>query len=64
MLVADHQTAGRGRLDRRWDAPPGANLLVSLLFHDVPAQPGELTRRVGLAAVDAVPATSPASTSR
>lgn len=53
VLVADHQTAGRGRLDRRWDAPPGANLLVSLLFHRVPDDPGELTRRVGLAAVDA-----------
>ncbi len=53
VIVADHQTAGRGRLDRRWDAPPGANLLVSLLFHLVPRDPGELTRRVGLAAVDA-----------
>jgi BirA family transcriptional regulator, biotin operon repressor / biotin---[acetyl-CoA-carboxylase] ligase len=53
VLVADHQTAGRGRLDRRWDAPPGTNLLVSLLFHDVAGDPGELTRRVGLAAVDA-----------
>jgi BirA family transcriptional regulator, biotin operon repressor / biotin---[acetyl-CoA-carboxylase] ligase len=53
VLVTDHQTAGRGRLDRRWDAPPGANLLVSLLFHRVPRDPGELTRRVGLAAVDA-----------
>lgn len=52
VLVADHQTAGRGRLGRRWDAPPGANLLASLLFHDVPGDPGELTRRVGLAAVD------------
>ena len=36
VLVAAHQTAGRGRLDRRWDAPPGANLLVSLLFSLVP----------------------------
>jgi BirA family biotin operon repressor/biotin-[acetyl-CoA-carboxylase] ligase len=53
VLVAGHQTAGRGRLDRRWDAPPGANLLVSLLFHRTPADPAELTRRVGLAAVDA-----------
>jgi BirA family biotin operon repressor/biotin-[acetyl-CoA-carboxylase] ligase len=50
-LFADHQTAGRGRLDRRWEAPPGANLLVSLLFHRVPRDPGELTRRVGLAVV-------------
>jgi BirA family biotin operon repressor/biotin-[acetyl-CoA-carboxylase] ligase len=32
VLAAGHQTAGRGRLDRRWEAPPGANLLVSVLF--------------------------------
>ena len=31
VRVTDHQTAGRGRLDRRWDAPPGTNLLVSVL---------------------------------
>lgn len=58
MLVADHQSAGRGRLDRSWTAPPGANLLVSVLFRDVPPDPGELTRRMGLAAVDAVFATT------
>jgi BirA family biotin operon repressor/biotin-[acetyl-CoA-carboxylase] ligase len=54
VLVADHQTAGRGRLDRRWEAPPGVNLLVSILFRAVPAEPGELTRRAGLAVVRAV----------
>ena len=54
VLRTDHQTAGRGRLDRRWEAPPGANLLASLLFRVVPADPGELMRRVALAAVDAV----------
>ncbi len=32
VLVADHQTNGRGRLDRRWESPPGANLLVSILL--------------------------------
>jgi BirA family transcriptional regulator, biotin operon repressor / biotin---[acetyl-CoA-carboxylase] ligase len=53
VLVTDHQTAGKGRLDRRWDAPPGTNLLVSILFHVVPAQPIELTRRVALAAIAA-----------
>ena len=34
--MARHQTAGRGRLDRQWAATPGANLLVSLLFREVP----------------------------
>lgn len=53
VRATGHQTAGRGRLDRRWDAPPGANLLVSFLFHQVPSSPHELTRRVGLAALEA-----------
>lgn len=53
VLVTDHQTAGRGRLDRRWDAPPGANLLVTLLLRTVPEPPSDLTRRVGLAAAAA-----------
>jgi len=30
-LRADYQSAGRGRLDRTWEAPKGVNLLVSLL---------------------------------
>jgi BirA family biotin operon repressor/biotin-[acetyl-CoA-carboxylase] ligase len=50
VLAARHQTSGRGRLDRTWEAPPGANLLVSLLFTDVPQVPHVLTQRVALAA--------------
>ncbi len=53
VLMTAHQTAGRGRLDRRWDAPPGTNLLVSILFREVPSDPGELTRRVGLSVLAA-----------
>ncbi len=53
VLMARHQTAGRGRLDRRWTAPPGANLLVSLLFREVPQHPHQLTQRVALAAARA-----------
>jgi BirA family biotin operon repressor/biotin-[acetyl-CoA-carboxylase] ligase len=53
-LVADHQTAGRGRLDRRWEAPAGSNLLVSLGFSSTPDQPARLTQRVGVAVVDAL----------
>lgn len=54
VLAADHQTDGRGRLDRRWDAPPGTGLLVSMLFETVPEVPVHVTWRVGLAAVAAV----------
>ncbi|HWL45692.1 MAG TPA: biotin--[acetyl-CoA-carboxylase] ligase [Ilumatobacter sp.] len=55
VLRTDHQTAGRGRLDRRWDAPPGTNLLVSFLFRDESnGDPVTLMRRVAIAAVEAV----------
>ena len=53
VLVARHQTAGRGRLERKWEAPAGLNLLVSILFRDVPASPHTLTQRVAVAAVRA-----------
>lgn len=32
VLVADHQTAGRGRLDRVWVTPPGSALTFSALL--------------------------------
>jgi BirA family biotin operon repressor/biotin-[acetyl-CoA-carboxylase] ligase len=32
VLVAEHQSAGRGRLDRSWDAPPRSALTFSLLL--------------------------------
>jgi BirA family biotin operon repressor/biotin-[acetyl-CoA-carboxylase] ligase len=56
VLVADHQTAGRGRLGRTWTAPPGASLLFSVLLRPA-LDPGELhllTSALGLAAVDAL----------
>ncbi|MGC8480141.1 MAG: biotin--[acetyl-CoA-carboxylase] ligase [Acidimicrobiales bacterium] len=31
VVVADYQSAGRGRLDRSWQAPRGASLLASVL---------------------------------
>jgi len=54
VLRADHQTAGRGRLDRRWDAPRGANLLASILFLEPPSVPTMLTQAVGRAALDSI----------
>lgn len=32
VVVADHQTAGRGRLDRHWLSPAGSSLLVSVVL--------------------------------
>jgi BirA family biotin operon repressor/biotin-[acetyl-CoA-carboxylase] ligase len=55
VAVADHQSAGRGRLGRRWEAPAGSNLLVSVLLRPTVAV-GELhlcTVAVALAAADA-----------
>jgi BirA family biotin operon repressor/biotin-[acetyl-CoA-carboxylase] ligase len=56
VLVADHQSAGRGRLGRSWEAPAGASLLVSVLLRpDVPlARAHLLTVALGLAAVDSL----------
>jgi BirA family biotin operon repressor/biotin-[acetyl-CoA-carboxylase] ligase len=36
VIVADHQTAGRGRLGRTWQAPPGSALLCSILLRPEP----------------------------
>jgi len=32
VVLADHQTAGRGRLGRTWHTPPGTSIAVSMLF--------------------------------
>ena len=32
LVIAEHQTAGRGRYGRRWEAPPGKCLLVSVVL--------------------------------
>lgn len=31
IVIADHQSAGRGRLERRWEAPPGTALLATFV---------------------------------
>jgi BirA family biotin operon repressor/biotin-[acetyl-CoA-carboxylase] ligase len=49
-LVAEHQSAGRGRLDRRWSAPPGTCLLFSLLLRP-PLPPSEVFALTNLAAL-------------
>lgn len=39
LIVADHQTAGRGRLGRSWFTPPGAALAFSLILRPALPQP-------------------------
>ena len=53
LVVTDHQTAGRGRLGRSWEAPPGAALLFSLLLRPPPErQVPELSLVAGIAVAD------------
>jgi BirA family transcriptional regulator, biotin operon repressor / biotin---[acetyl-CoA-carboxylase] ligase len=55
VAVAEFQTAGRGRLGRRWEAPAGSNLLVSVLLRPPlgPDQHHLATAALALAAADA-----------
>ena len=57
VFTADHQTAGRGRLDHRWLSPPGENLMMSAVI-DVSGVPLEeaatLPLVVGLAVAQAL----------
>jgi BirA family biotin operon repressor/biotin-[acetyl-CoA-carboxylase] ligase len=56
VLVADEQTAGRGRLGRTWQAPSGASLLCSILIRErlAPGSASRTTMALGVAAAEAV----------
>ena len=56
VVVADHQTAGRGRAGRTWEAPPGASLLMSVLLRPPASVMDLCTAAVGVAAAEAVEA--------
>jgi BirA family transcriptional regulator, biotin operon repressor / biotin---[acetyl-CoA-carboxylase] ligase len=49
IAVTDEQTAGRGRLGRRWEAPPATSVLCSLLLRP-PVSPARLPELTPLAA--------------
>jgi BirA family biotin operon repressor/biotin-[acetyl-CoA-carboxylase] ligase len=54
VLVADHQTAGRGRAGRAWVAPPGAGLLLTVLLRPPAAVVDLCTMAVAVSAAEAV----------
>lgn len=58
VLLAEHQTAGRGRRGRAWLAPPGGAICLSLswMFREVPPDLGALGLAVGVCALRALTA--------
>ena len=57
VYTADFQTAGRGRLDHKWQSPPGANLMMSAVLSVgglTPETVATLPLVVGLAVVQAI----------
>lgn len=54
VVVTDHQTAGRGRRGRSWEAPPDASLMLTVLMRPRAEVAGLTTMALALAASDAV----------
>ena len=62
VILADQQTAGRGRMGRAWAAPPGSSLLLSLLLRPTwlpPAGAFNLTMLASVALCEAVEQVAP-----
>jgi BirA family biotin operon repressor/biotin-[acetyl-CoA-carboxylase] ligase len=51
VAVADYQSAGRGRFDRRWESPPGKSLLFSVLLRPSEQELPPPRRHLAVAAV-------------
>lgn len=54
VVLADHQTAGRGRLGRSWSSPPGTGIYASVLFRPTPQVARMLTIAAGVAVAEAI----------
>ena len=51
LVVADEQTSGRGRMDRKWFTPSYSALAISLILHPKPIEHAHPSRMTGLLAV-------------
>lgn len=56
VVVADAQSAGRGRHGRAWASPPGAGLYMSMLTRPAPHAVGLLTIAAGVAIAEGIQA--------
>ncbi|MGH9348958.1 MAG: biotin--[acetyl-CoA-carboxylase] ligase [Vicinamibacterales bacterium] len=54
IVMADAQTAGRGRQRRSWSSPPGAGLYVSVVLRPDPRAVPLLTMAAGVAIADGI----------
>lgn len=54
IVVADEQTAGRGRQGRTWSAPLGTSLLASWVYTPLPADPALFALLAGVAVARAL----------
>lgn len=56
IVIADHQTAGRGRHNRQWVSSPGGSLCLSLAyrFQESPLQLAPLTLALGIGVADSL----------
>jgi BirA family biotin operon repressor/biotin-[acetyl-CoA-carboxylase] ligase len=65
IVVAEEQTAGRGRAGRRWLTPPGTAIAFSLILRPAlpPARAARLTMLAGVAVCEAIEQATPARAS-
>ncbi len=56
IVLAEEQTAGRGRLGRTWISPPGSSILMSIIFRPplLPHQAHRLTMVTSLSIAEAI----------
>jgi len=56
VVIAEHQTAGRGRMDRTWCSPPSCGLCLSMAFtfRSMPENFPSLSLAIGIAVAQAI----------